>query len=305
MKIKKHASIIAALALTLTLAGCNDSRNNSQQTGSSSGGLESSALTIIKSDKLKEPEGFATGINGPDGNPIYTSEFTQYTDKNGKPAVYSEGNLGTAMCEGFAYISTPGGLCLTSIDNADVYNEESLSFSGITDEKLQDYVRIDAGDKVNGLTVYHAKTIFRADETGLPDDAAGKHLTGCEVSFLGELELNGYACAVKEDAYGVQAGDILFVPQGECPLPVMSFRADREIGIHHTYYTGFNYGLTWANKYGQIFLGNKQTIDADVSCLPTDGTFAKVKVVINNITMTSSKDWVDIIQANIVSIKPQ
>lgn len=304
MKIKTTASVFAAIALSLTLVGCTDSRNNSQNE-SNPDGSEGSALTIVKSDKLQEPSGLATEIKGLDGNPIYTSEFTKYIDRDGNPAEYSEGNLGTAECEGFAYISAPDGLCLTSIDNADIYSEETLSFSGITDEKLQDYVRIDVGDTVNGLTVYVAKTIFRADETGLSDSALGKHFTGCEVSFLGELELNGYACVVKDDIYGVQTGDILFVPQGECPLPVMSFRTDRDIGIHHTYYTGFNFGLAWVSKYGQITLGNEQTTDADISCLPDDGSFVKVKAVVRAIRMTSTADWVDLIQASIVTIDKQ
>lgn len=300
MKIKKAASMIAALTLAMSLAGCADSSSDPQ---SGDDGAEDLTVSIVKSDKLKEPEGVATGIKGPDGNPIYTSEFTQYIDKDGKHAVYSEGNLGTAICEDFAFIASAGGLCLTDKGNADLYNEGSLSFSGVTDEKLQDYVRIDEGDKVNGLTVYNAKTIFRADENELPDSAVGKHFMGCEVTFLGHLELHGYACAMKDDAYGVQAGDILFVPQGKCPLPVMSFHTDKDLGIYHSYYTGSNYGLTWVNQYGQIFLGNTQTTDADVSCLPEDGTFVKVKAVVKGIQMSSTADWVDITQASIITIE--
>ncbi len=301
MKINKAASMIAALTFALSLAGCTGSSDPRSE--NSSGDAESLAVSIIKSDKLKEPEGFATGIKGLDGNPIYTSEFSQYIDKDGKHAVYSEGNLGTAMCEDFAFIASDGGLCLTDKGNADVYNEGSLSFSGVTDEKLQDYVRIDVGDKVNGLTVYSAKTLFRADENELPDSALGKHFTGCEVTFLGDLELHGYACAIKDDAYGVQAGDILFVPQGKCPLPVMSFKTDKELGTYHSYYTGSNYGLTWVNPYGQIYLGNTQTTDADVSCLPEDGSFVRVKAVVKGIQMASSIDWIDITQASIITIE--
>ena len=85
----------------------------------------------------------------------------------------------------------------------------------------------------------------------------------------------------------------------------MSFKTDEEIGIFHTYYTGYGNGMAWANKYGQIFLGNTQTTSADVSCLPTDGLFTKVKVVVKGIKMTSSPDWFDIIQADIVTIERQ
>lgn len=309
---KQPAAVIAALSIVLTLTACNnetDPKSGDSTVTESTNSTQSqtpgtpSSLNIERAS-TGQPTGSPTKIEGPDGSPIYTSEFTTYTDKNGNEAEYSEDNLGNAICDGFAYIAPPGELCLTSIDNADAYDEDTLSFAGVPETKLQDYVRVNVGDKVNGLTVQSAQTVFFDDETSTSEIPAAKYLSGCEVTFQGEMELTGYAVAVKEDNYGVQAGDILFVPQGECALPVMSFKSDDEIGLYHDYYTGSNYGLTWVNGYGQFCLGNTQTAVADISCLPTDGTFAKVKVVINNITMTSSKDWVDIIQANIVSIKP-
>ncbi len=309
---KQPAAVIAALSIALMLTACNNEKDpggGNSSVAESTNSTQSQTPAVPSSLNIERapadpPAGNPTKIEGPDGSPIYTSEFTTYTDKNGEAAEYSDDNLGNAICDGFAYIAPPGELCLTSIDNADVYNEETLSFAGVPETKLQDYVRVNVGDKVNGLTVQSAQTVFFDDEMSTSEFPAAKYLSGCEVTFQGEMELNGYAVAVKEDNYGVQAGDILFVPQGECDLPVMSFKSDNEIGLYHNYYTGSNYGLTWVNGYGQFCLGNTQTTVADVSCLPTDGTFAKVKVVINNITLTSSKDWVDIIQANIVSIKP-
>lgn len=310
---KQPAAVIAALSIAMMLTACNnetDPKSGDSPVTESTNNSHSQSPAIpsslnIERASAEQPTGSPTKIEGPDGNSIYTSEFTTYTDKNGDPAEYSDGNLGNAICDGFAYISPPGELCLTSIDNADIYDEETLSFAGVPETKLQDYVRVNVGDNVNGLTVLSAQTVFFDDETSTSEVPSAKYLSGCEITFQGEMELNGYAVAVKEDNYGVQAGDILFVPQGECHLPVMSFKSDDKVGLYHSYYTGSNYGLTWVNCYGQFFLGNTQTATADISCLPDDGTFAKVKVVVNNITMTSSKDWVDIIQANIVSIKPQ
>lgn len=314
MKTPKAAAIIAAISIALTLTACtNGATGTADSTDAPDSKTDSSttesqtpaSLLSIERTAVQPPAGAASAIKGPDGNPIYTSEFTTYTDKDGNSAEYADGNLGYAVCGGFAYIAPPGELCLTSIDNADIYSEDALSFAGVPETKFQDYVRINVGDKVNGLTVKSAAATFRDDELNLPEDTPGKYFSGCECEFVGEMELVGYACAVKEDAYGIQAGDILFVPQGECSLPTMSFRTDEETGVHHLYYTGSNYGLTWVNQYGQIFLGNVRETTADISCLPSDGTFVKVKAVINDITMTSNKDWADITQANIVTIERQ
>lgn len=320
MKTPQAAAIIAAISTALALTACTNETNSLANSTDTPDSKADSAITESTDDRTHQPSasslniekaatqppaGTATKIEGPDGTPIYTSEFTTYTDKNGNPADYTDGNLGYAVCSGFAYIAPPGELCLTSIDNADIYNEDTLSFAGVPDTKFQDYVRINVGDKVNGLTVKSASATFGDDEMNLPENKCGKYFSGCECEFIGDMELVGYACAVKEDAYGIQAGDILFVPQGECPLPSMSFKTDEETGVHHLYYTGSNYGLTWVNQYGQIFLGNTQETTADISCLPSDGTFVKVKVVIDNIRMTSNKDWIDLIQANIVTIERQ
>lgn len=309
MKRLKLTAITALMIFTLSLSGCANGDNpalsdSSAEFESESVPETSQALVISRANKGK-PDGVITKIKGLDGTPIYSSEFSKYIDKEGNSAEYSEGNLGTAVCDGFAFISAPDGLNYNSIDNADIFDSDTLRFSGMSEEKFQDYVRINTGDKVNGLTVISAKSMFRDTEIELPDSAVGKYYAGCECSFLGELELVGYACAIQEDEYGVQAGDIIFVPQGDCPLPVMSFKTDEEIGIFHTYYTGYSNGMAWANKYGQIFLGNTQTTSADVSCLPTDGLFTKVKVVVKGLKMTSSPDWFDIIQADIVTIERQ
>ncbi len=309
---KQPAAVIAALSIAITITACSsrtnpdddnssiaESTNNSQIQSP----LTTSSLSIERASD-EQPTGTPTKIEGPDGNPIYTSEFTTYIDKSGNAAEYSDGNLGSAVCDGFAYIAPPGELCLTSVDNADIFDEETLSFAEVPETKLQDYVRVNVGDKVNGLTVLSAQTVFSDDGTGTSEVLGARYFSGCKIVFQGEMELNGYAVAVGEDDYGVQAGDILFVPQGECCLPVMSFKSDDAIGLYHSYYTGSSYGLTRVNCYGQFCLGNIQDTTADISCLPNDGTFAKVKVIISDITMTSNKDRVDIIQANIVSIKP-
>lgn len=258
----------------------------------------------ITAKEQDEPKGARTKITGLDKHSIFTSQITSYTDKDGQQGTYSDEKMALAICDGFAYISNPSDICYTSKDNADIFNEEMLSFDGIaTSPKLQEYVRINVGDKVNGLTVSSAKTMFIDDDMGLPETALGKYFRGCECTFSGEMELNGYICIVPENTYGVLSGDILFVPSGSCRLPVMSFMKDSEVGTYHTYFTGSEYGMTYVNQYAQIFLGNINSTKADLSQFTQTGEFTKAKLVVKNIRMSSSVDWNTITEAEIITIE--
>lgn len=319
MKKIKAAAVIAAISVML--CGCSDNPDSSSDDSNSysqksaiDGNSDNSntasdiptevpppALTIIQKEQ-SEPKGTRTKITGLDKYSIFTSQITDYKDKNGESGLYSDDDMSIVICDDFAYVSAPSDICYTSYENADIYNEESMTFSGVSEKKLQDYVRINVGDTVNGLTVKSAKTMFIDDDMGLTEMALGKYFKACECTFDGEMELTGYVCIFPEDGYGVQTGDILFVPGGSCNLPVMSYNKDFELGTYHTYYYGNSLGMTWVNQYGQIFLGNADTCSADLSALPTDGTFTKVKVLVNNISMSSAVDWQDIIQAEILSV---
>lgn len=264
---------------------------------------EPAALEIVAKEQ-DEPKGQRTKITGLDKHSIFTSQITSFTDKNGQQGTYSDENMALAICNGFAYISNPSDICYTSLDNADIFNKETLSFEGVSgSEKFQEYVRINEGDTVNGLKVTSAKTMFINDDMNLPETALGKYFRGCECTFSGEMELNGYICIIPEDAYGVRAGDILFVPSGNCRLPVMSFMKDTEVGTHHTYFTGSDYGMTYVNQYGQIFLGNINTTKADLSAFTETGKFTKAKLTVKNVKMSSSYDWTNFIEAEIVTIE--
>lgn len=322
MKIIKAAAVIAAISVML--CGCSDNSDSSSDNSTPSGVQSTSndvpdnsdnseivsdipavtpppTLTIIRNEQ-SEPKGTRTKITGLDKYSIFTSQITDYKDKNGESGLYSDDDMSIVICDGFAYVSNPSDICYTSFDNTDIYNKDTMTFSGVSETNLQEYVRINVGDTVNGLTVKSAKTMFIDDDMGLTEMALGKYFKACECTFSGEMELTGYVCIFPEDGYGVQTGDMLFVPSGSCNLPVMSYNKDTEIGTYHTYYYGNSLGMTWVNQYGQIFLGNINTCSADLSALPTDGTFTKVKILVNNISMSSAVDWQDIIQAEILSV---
>lgn len=320
MKKSTLISIIAAASVMLT--GCSgDNNSDSQESTIQSSSSQDTDSTYdiednsennstpepptltIEAKEQTDPKGIRTKMTGLDKHSIFTSQITDYKNKNGQSTLYSDDDMGIAVCEGFAYISNPSQFCYNSIDNADIFSADTLSFIGSPENELmQDFVRINVGDKVNGLTVSSAKTLFIDDDMGLKETALGKYFRGCECTFIGEMELTGYACILKDDGYGVQAGDIIFAPSGSCNLPVMCFEKDVDIGTYHTYYTGSTNGLTWFNAYGQIFLGNAQTAVADLSCLPSDGSFVRVNVVVKNISMSSTADWLNLVEAEIAAI---
>lgn len=297
--MKKICAIFAVIT-AIALTGC--------ELGGSSDSSENSAS---KTERNGEP----TAIYGLCGDVIYTDEIESVITEDwetGGAELFSEDCL-AVNCKGFIYLSEPSGICFNDRDNADSYNETEMSFSGISDEKLQNYKRVNVGETFCGLTLRSASTNFQkksdvyfmpdgtqktATELGFPEIL----FAGGECEFDGELTLEGYACAVTEDVYGISAGDIIFVPGNGCTLPVMSYNFDKDAGFYHDFSTNANFGMVWANEYGTVYLGNTESASADISCLPKDGTFVKVRVTVKNIVMRSGVEFGDFVDAEIADI---
>lgn len=127
-------------------------------------------------------------------------------------------------------------------------------------------------------------------------------LKRCEVSFDGEVTMMGYI-RVNVDEYGVEDGDVLFVPSDGCPLPVMNYYAERERDKTVTpLWTRESHGLAYVSEYPVIRLGNIHK-DADIGSLPTDGTSVKVQVTVTDITMFCDVHMSSVIACKFVDIK--
>ncbi len=317
----KRSALIFALSLALLLTGCNKNGNSdsnsssesSSQTNSTSSGsqTESSTQTESGSESTENsseiPTEDSTKLTGLAGDKILKSEITQVFNSDGSEE-YSDENFQSVVCNGFVYLAEPTFNNLNSIDNADSFDDGTKTFTGMSADKLKNYKRLNVGDTISGLTVTSAQSNFGSDSIdGFDKNTLSEKFPeiyfnagSCELS--GELKMTGYACVIPEDEYGIESGTILFVPSGECPLPVMAYSSDEQTGVFHRANVGMHGDFTWAGEYGQVNIGNINSATADVSMLPTDGTFVKVNVTVDSIKLSGSVNFNNLATANIVEI---
>lgn len=316
----KKCRIILAIMLAAALCGC------SNKGGTSSGESARTEISVPESDVISEPiistvessstrsvseptisatsdprETFITGVMG---EKILTTEISSVFTNNGAELTAMEltkDTFSAVLCDGFAYLAEPSGLARNSIDHADVYDENTLEFGDVTPQPVSDYKRVNVGDTIGGLTLKEAQVNFASgSEMGLPDVA----FVYGSAMFEGELTMTGYISRAAEDTYNFMTGDLMFVPcDGESTLPVMSYTYDEQLGYCHApQYVSSGSGFTWYNEFGYIYLGNAADTTADISVIPDDGTFVKVKVTFNKLMMSSGIDRGNVITAELIDV---
>lgn len=311
----KKISIIAALALALSLTACTTATENPSENLSDN---LSSALPENSSDNSENPPGDSENndkeplpftLFGADGVRISFADVSSITAKDGStiaPDALEDPNWSKIICEDFAYLAEHGTVYFNSIDNAELFDSENIAFSDAPEYSDIEYKRYNVGDKVGSLTLKSAKTTFSRDglpplpieelkEQGMP---LSMMFRGCEASFEGELTMTGYV-RVCVDEYGVQAGDILFVPSKDCPLPVANYSLDKEGNLLSENWLGYAGGFAYQTSYPKILLGNIND-NAVMREFPTDGTSVKTKITVDNISMFNNM-YVSYIEAEITA----
>lgn len=318
--MKKITKATAILTLTACLTACSASEipdseyvyDLSQSDSSVTQNLETTSSDPYCSYTLALP----FTLFGADNVQIRAGDVTSILDRSGEPVSLDkleDTNWNEITCDGFAYLADRPSIILNSIDNADLYDQEHISFKNVPDYSDIEYKRYYVGDKLGGLTLTSANTLFsrvgfndksgpltseQIKAEGLPFSSMLKR---CEVSFDGELTMTGYI-RVNVDEYGVEDGDVLFVPTEDCPLPVMNYYAERERDKTVTpLWTRESHGFAYVSEYPVIRLGNIHK-DADIGSLPTDGTSVKVQVTVTDITMFCDVHMSSVIACKIVDI---
>lgn len=340
--MKKSLTLLLAGILSLSalsLCGCNNSENSENSDSSSdteSSSSESSASSenssesaessdnstdsenshadlVVKQEEVKNIIGLAGDIVEKDDISSFkldyedadVSEFTMDKFLNSSAQI---------TCNGFAYVLEPSGLCYTDRDNSDIYNAEEMTFTGVPDEKLNDFKRIKVGDSICGLTVKSAESCFNNMANAYFTSPNGETMTMsevarycpeiffqyCEAEFEGDMELEGYLAIAGEDDYGIAAGDILFVPSGKCGLPVMNITRVSFDGIYSEKTVGYSYGLVWQNEYPVIDLGNISDTSVDLSDFSERNTYIPAKVTITDIGMVAYSNWINSAHATLL-----
>lgn len=218
------------------------------------------------------------------------------------------------------YVAIPDGIFRTSRDNSDVFDEEYYNFTDVSVERKKDFIRVEAGDEICGLKVKNAVSEFNAEGAMRPykfEDGTMKNGTELgipeiyfhsgQLELEGSVEMTGYIGIVAEDVYGVNVGDILFIPTDCQPaLPVLYYSFDPSEGFYHSVGNCFMDGdIVYTNEYGcgRFGLGNKNTTTVDLSSIPNNGSFVKAKVVVSNISMESIIGWYTKVRGELTSVQ--
>lgn len=259
-------------------------------------------------------------LTGPDGAEVFAEEITVISGDEGvTPDTLTEDNWYGIETGGFAYLAEPSGLNYNNIENADIFDEGSMTFEGVPEFSPNGYRKYYVGDEICGLKIASATSNFRIENAmtrytidgeevmGRELGVDGLYFDGSTVEFEGSITLTGYAnCAVDDEGYTAR-NDIGFVPDNSGgTLPVLNLSFDPESGFRSRVYIGWAGELKWASEYPTFYIGNIYTekyAELDFSGLPDDGSFVKVRLTLENISMRSSISWISRITADIADFE--
>lgn len=322
----KKTNLIAAIILVATIAsGCSANKNvnetatpeitdiTTETTTTANTAVISETTEDTTSDNNEPVEEAALSFNliGLTGERIKPSEIVKITPIEGETLTaeeLTEDNWYYLSCEGFGYITEPTGICCTSIDNPELFDEEILSFVDIPGYSPKEYRRVEPGDEICGLTVATAATdLFRDSiiSAGASPDVPGSYFSGSTITFDGTAELTGYLLLPPKDDYHVFEGDMFFVPEEKsCILPVVNFRYNfDEKKVENNFSTSCVGDFYWINEYPTFYVGNMSDTSADISKIPSEGYYHKVRLTVDNIKMFSSINWFSRVECNIVKLE--
>lgn len=325
----KKTLFSALLAAAVLLCGCNNTESPSEPHSDNSLPVTDSsepASSDVSSAESTEPvasdttpaesscpepseadNGFhLTGLFGEEIDKSFITQVLGPDDTPPTPDELTADNWYYITCEGFAYAAEPSAECYTSVDNSDIWNAEEFRFDGVDEVAPTEYQRVVPGDTVCGMTVKSAAARFRSElvQNGCSPDIPGIYFSGCEVEFEGTVEMTGYVCIAPEDDYGINAGDITFVPApGNGKLPVVKFNRTERNEIVNRMIMGGTNDFYWYNEYPGIHLGNTSELGFDVTGIPAEWAYHKAKIVVDGVKATCDIDWIPRVECGLVSLK--
>ena len=311
--MKRHVAVTAlSLAVALSAvfaAGCgttgdsgdsgDNSAGNSANESTENSGEDSAQNSDNDPDSVPEkqtPDGEPTFLIAPDGEPIYTSEITQFCNYSRESHIElvpdGEGsleNFTAARCDGFVYGYIPEK-GINFVENPELFsfhtdNTEYRYYEGEEYPPSTEYVKIYEGDKFGTLTVSRAYSVFSGEYRDISEsekEIPGAYYAGGYLELDGEIELTGYM-RVEVDGWYDKEGDLYFFPDSSSSskIPNINCYWDREgHKLYHECSSSF-YGY-----YGDYYwVGNMNDYDIDFDGLRPGDDFVKVKVTLGDINI--------------------
>lgn len=305
---RKITALSLALAAVLSLCGCDNSSSAGKQSDTSSTSLSESSQSSSDGSSSENSSEISdisaqTFLRGAAGDIIRVSEITEALNADSEsiaPESLNEENFYRVTTNG-AYYAKPLYSCLTDRDNE--YDADALLFKDAPQGSQSDFIKVKKGDTIMGMTVAEASSDFN------PNSPVPGVVVSTNLTLEGEKTLTGYIRVVPDNEYSVSVGDILFIPSGKIDLPVVRFDGCDKDGVitrrtGDVYIMdGTNGSLTYTNEFAdKIVLGNISDTTADISDIPTDGSIVKATVTISKLSISSSVDWLTMVNALLVSV---
>ena len=303
--MKKSSILILSIITAITLCGCETKLPDNSRDSSVTNSGENSTASSTDSTTESIPNNSATEettekgeplvLIGPDGNTVpeedYISAFGTEWNEIPTTGLTTE-NFNRVKVEG-SYVMMPTG-CRTVNDHADVFDSENNVFTDLLPQHKTEFIRVKAGDEICGFKVKSAVSYFESKDGAFADELHTDPKTGADVYFSwdeleleGEIELTGYLKVITRDQTFWSTGDIRFVPADrEVNLPVIDYEFDPDEGFYHSVGERIppeSEALRYANEYRAIKL---DPAAVDISGIPDDNSWIKVRVKLNNISMS-------------------
>lgn len=252
------------------------SSDNASQNFDNSVPETNSRPVLSGSDLRSTSEGFAeklalfdlSDIELPNGEVIKNSDAD---------FVHSRGDMVTHIGFDSVYMYKAKPYYRNTIDEPDIISWETLELKNDPGEFTDyEYFKVKAGDTLdNGLTVKSAEFWY------------GRILNEyyVDLSFDGELTLEGILYRTPEDEYGANKGDLHFFPdttKKDFFSPFELYRATPQLFVDNVNKLAVNY------TSGDIHLGNDSDASSEVLEILGDGAFAKVKVTVTDLHFLSN-----------------
>lgn len=231
-------------------------------------------------------------VPAPGGYEVKPSDIATIFGEDGQitPEQITEDNWFSMECNTFCYAAEPTGFNLNSFEGTITEDTEIAEYGDNT------YKRVEVGDTICGFTVTSANSSL-SQSVGF---------VGGQITLAESAELTGWArLAPADDGYTMK-GDVEFIVDSDSmKLPVMNFKTNESGELVTRLWKCMSDSAVWANEYAQFILGNinNADTDADLSMLYDDGTYTRVKVTLDNITLSCMIDFYSSVTAHIADIE--
>ncbi|MDE7229467.1 MAG: hypothetical protein K2N56_03220 [Oscillospiraceae bacterium] len=303
--MKKLLAVLTTLAVLTSLTACGDKTKqgggqaspdqgmNQNADNSSDTGTENSSDTSSDAPKPENSDAdnshvpltgkdLVAAFVTPDGKPVDLTGVP-LTDFGGNSITVdelTENNWMEIRINDSVYLAESSGIWYDSVTNADIFNADTMEFTGAPEALKRDYKIYKVGDTFGELKISKAATSFMNENSFLPR----KYFNGGEVWFDGTLTLTGKIYMSPETEGYVTEHDLFFELSSNDikKIPIMNYPYSED-GTEPLY-SFIDNGTVYLTDSTRLSLGNADNYpEFDFSGLPTDGTEVDAKITIDSI----------------------